>query len=87
MADDRERIAVNILALACARIPPPSPLPPLRVVSPSRDEFTTSCKLSAELCKEISEKLARLGQLGGRVGSGTRDHIYGALLIDSFSVL
>ena len=27
MADDRERIAVNILALACARIPPPLPLP------------------------------------------------------------
>ena len=28
MADDRERIAVNILALACARIPPPPPPPP-----------------------------------------------------------
>ena len=27
MADDRERIAVNILALACARIPFPLPLP------------------------------------------------------------
>ena len=27
MADDRERIAVNILALACTRIPPPLPLP------------------------------------------------------------
>ena len=45
MADERERIAVNILALACARIPtaPPSPFP-------------SSC-----YCKEISEKLDRLG--------------------------
>ena len=55
MADDRERMAVNIPASACARIStPPPPLPlSLRVVSPSQDEFATSCKRSAEFCKEI----------------------------------
>ena len=63
MADERERIAVNILALACARIltPPPSLPPSLRVVLPSQDEFATSYKRSAEFCKEISGKLDRLG--------------------------
>ena len=84
MADDRKRIAVNILAFACARIPTsPPPLPPsLRVVSPSQDEFATSCKRSAEFYKEISEKLNRF-----RVTRGSQDHINGALLIESFSVL
>ena len=32
-----------------------------QVVSPTRDEFTISCKRSAEFCKEISEKVAGPG--------------------------
>ena len=85
MADDRGKNSCKNPCLSMRTHPLPPP--PLRVVSPSRDEFTTSCKRSAEFCKEISEKLARLGELGGRVGSGTRDHMNGALLIESFSVL
>ena len=48
--------------------PPPPPPPP-------RDEFAFPCKQLVEFFKEISEKLARPGKLGGRVVSGTRDHI------------
>ena len=48
---------------------PPAGLPylprwddsPPQVVSPTRDEFTISCKRSAEFCKEISEKVAGSG--------------------------
>lgn len=39
-----------------------------------------SCKRSAEFCKEIVEKLARPGYLGGKVVSDARDRVNGALV-------
>ena len=44
---------VNLPAKVTQLAPPP---PFFRVISPTRDELTTSCKRAAVFCKEISQK-------------------------------